>query len=149
MYMGYLEAAFCPRSEFKRGLPKRIHEAEIEKEELYTAMFALTTDSPDQQAAKLPIRVLQPPLHDDRTGLAYVRADFLDKDLKPTLRRTMELGGGIWLPDSEAKICIQGLDIEAAYLAEYGDGLGGFSDVFEVVEQLGSFTLDDLVKLGA
>lgn len=117
--MSYLEADFCPRSEYEDGRESRI--TEFNEDELYMAMLSLTPYSQTNQAAKLPAEITQ--LTRLESGLWQASLVLMNIDLRPLLNITSQVEEGYLFRPGQTNTTFSlagGGRVEEGYLRQFG-----------------------------
>lgn len=133
LIMAFLETgAFCSLEEYRRSLPKRINEAHLQRDELYTMMVGLKGSR--HEAARKPIRMLEVA---SKMGIVTVQFAFLDDDLNLEIEADEKISDGLinmedWMIPYGPKLCIV---MGEAYLKDYYDDQ--FSRMLVDADQLG------------
>jgi hypothetical protein len=118
--MAYFEGeAFCTRKEYIEGRESRVMPTDLQMDELYIMMLALTATEPEKQAAKKLNRVIE--IEKASSGAYLVKFTFLDNDLYPQLTTIGKIEEGYWT-DTLGNIALGGdLPIVEGYFKTYRD----------------------------
>ena len=124
--MAFIEPAdFCGFEEYRSGLSRRLHESQLQNNELYMLMMSLKSTT--REAARTPIRLLNIA---DKSGIAVVHFAFLDSELNPVTESSQNLADGLLSDFGEYKIrdpaTKESFRVHTAYLKDYfEDQFGG------------------------